>query len=429
MVFSITLIGALIIFCLTIGVPIGISIGAATAVTMYFTCKIPLISITQNAFTALDTFPLLAVPLFILSGNLMSYGGISRRLVKLADSIVGAVSGGLAMVTVVACMFFSAISGSAVATVSGIGGFMIPEMIKKKYDGSFAAALTAAAGSLGVIIPPSISFVVYGVITGASIGKLFIAGIIPGILLGLGLIAGAYTISKRENYPKGEGYRSFRDFFASLKDSFAAVMVPVIILGGIYGGVFTPTEAAGVSVVYSLLIGIFVYKELDRQKLVDAFLDTILVNGAVTFMIGLSMSFARFLTTSGIPQYITAQLLSFTESTVLTLLLINILFLVVGCFIDNLSAAIILIPILMPIIDNYGVDLIHFGVISTVALAIGFITPPYGPNLFVASAISGMPIEKITRKVWVFCGILTAILMLITYVPAISLGLVDLVYN
>jgi len=429
MLFTVFLIFGLIAFCLTIGVPIGISIGAATAVTMYFTSKIPLISITQNAFTALDTFPLLAVPLFILSGNLMSYGGISRRLVKLADSLVGAVTGGLAMVTVMACMFFSAISGSAVATVSGIGGFMIPEMKKKKYDDAFSAALTAAAGSLGVIIPPSISFVVYGVMTGVSIGQLFIAGIIPGVLLGFGLMGGAYIISKKENYPRGESYHSLKDFLVSLKESAAAVMVPVIILGGIYGGVFTPTEAAGVAVVYSLIVGIFIYKEIDRENLVHALLDTVLINGAVTFMMGLSMSFARFLTTSGIPQYITMQLLEFTQSSALTLLLINILLLIVGCFVDNLSAAIILIPILMPIINNYGIDPIHFGVISTVALAIGFITPPYGPNLFVASAISGVSIERITKKIWAFCAILSAILIVITYVPAISLGLVNLIYK
>ena len=261
------LVFGLIAFTMTIGVPIGIAVGVSTAVTMYLTSNTPLVFISQNAFTALDSFPLLAVPLFILSGNLMSYGGISRRLVRLADSMVGFVTGGLAMVTVMACMFFSAISGSSVATVSGIGSFMIPEMRKKKYDAGFAAALTAAAGSLGVIIPPSISFVVYGVMTGVSIGELFIAGIIPGLLLGFAMMAVAYIVSKKNDYPKGETYPSMKDFIASLKDSFAAIMVPVIILGGIYGGIFTPTEAAGVAVVYSLFVGWFVYKELSGEKL------------------------------------------------------------------------------------------------------------------------------------------------------------------
>lgn len=423
------LVFGLIALTMTIGVPIGIAVGVSTAVTMYLTSNVPLISISQNAFTALDSFPLLAVPLFILSGNLMSYGGISRRLVRLADSMVGFVTGGLAMVTVMACMFFSAISGSSVATVSGIGSFMIPEMRKKKYDAGFAAALTAAAGSLGVIIPPSISFVVYGVMTGVSIGELFIAGIVPGLLLGFTLMAVAYMISKKNDYPKGETYPSMKDFFVSLKDSFAAIMVPVIILGGIYGGIFTPTEAAGVSVVYSLFVGWFVYKELSGEKLFSAFLETVLVNGAVTFMIGLSMAFARFLTIAGVPRFITTSVLEFTQNGALTLLLVNVIFLVVGCFIDNLSAAIILVPILLPVVKSFGVDPLHFGVISTVALAIGFITPPYGPNLFVASAISGVSIEKITRKVWFFCAALICVLLLITYVPVLSLGLVHLVYR
>ncbi len=417
-----------IVFCLTIGVPIGISIGTATALTMLFTTKIPLIVISQNAFTALDSFPLLAVPLFILSGNLMSYGGISRRLVALSEALVGAVAGGLGIVTVLACMFFSAISGSSVATVSAIGSFMIPEMAKKKYDPGFAAALAASAGSLGVIIPPSISFVVYGVMTGVSIGELFTAGIIPGILLGLAMMAVCYFVSVKRGYPKGVRY-SWKETWKVFMDSFWAVMIPVIILGGIYGGVFTPTEAAAVAGVYSLFIGFFVYKELNRETLWNAFLDTVLVNGAVTFMIGLSMAFARYLTMAGIPKAVTDALLAFTQSGVVTLFLINVILLIVGCFIDNISAAIILTPILLPVVTSFGVDPVHFGVIITVALAIGFITPPYGPNLFVASAISGVRIEGIIRNIWTFCIVLTLVLFVITYVPFLSMGLVHMLYK
>ncbi len=425
---TVILIFALIAGCLTIGVPIGISVGFATAVIMYFSTNIPLIFISQNAFTALDSFTLLAVPLFILSGNLMSYGGIAQRLVKLADQLVGFITGGLAMVTVMACMFFSAISGSSVATVSGIGAFMIPEMSKKKYDPGFAAALTAAAGSLGVIIPPSISFVIYGVITGASIGDLFIAGIIPGIMLGIALMVVAYWISKKKNYPKSGMNLSFRELWLSLRESFWAILVPVIILGGIYGGIFTPTEAAGVAVVYSLFVGLFIYKELDKENLFLAFRDTVLVNGTVTFMIGLSMAFARFLTVSGVPAFLIRALTNFTQSATVTLLLLILILLVVGCFVDNISATIILVPILLPVAESYGVDIVHFGVIITVALAIGFITPPYGPNLFVASAISKVSIEKITRHVWLFCVALIGVLLLITFMPSLSLGLLEILY-
>lgn len=429
MLVSVLLIFGAIALFLTIGVPIGISVGVSTAIAMYFTSSTPLIVISQNAFTALDSFPLLAVPLFILSGNLMGYGGISRRLVKLADSLVGFVTGGLAMVTVMACMFYSAISGSAVATVSGIGSFMIPEMKKKKYDAGFAAALTAASGSLGVIIPPSISFVIYGIITGVSIGELFIAGIIPGILLGLGLMLVAYMVSRKNKYPKGEAFPSSKELLASFKDSFAALLVPVIILGGIYGGIFTPTEAAAVSVVYSLIVGLFVYRELNGENLFQAFLDTIVVNGAVTFMLGLSMAFARFLTIAGIPKFITTLLLELTGSRSLTLLVINVVLLIAGCFIDNISAAIIFVPILLPVVTSFGVNPVHFGVITTVALAIGFITPPYGPNLFVASSISGVSIEGITRHVWPFFFILTVILFVLTYMPSLSMGLVNMFYH
>ncbi len=429
MLISVLLIFGGIALFLTIGVPIGISVGVSTAIAMYFTSSTPLIVISQNAFTALDSFPLLAVPLFILSGNLMGYGGISRRLVKLADSLVGFVTGGLAMVTIMACMFFSAISGSSVATVSGIGSFMIPEMKKKKYDAGFAAALTASAGSLGVIIPPSISFVIYGIITGVSIGELFIAGIIPGILLGLGLMLVAYLVSRKNKYPKGEACPSPKELLTSFKDSFAALLVPVIILGGIYGGIFTPTEAAAVAVVYSLIVGLFIYRELNGENLFQAFLDTIVVNGAVTFMLGLSMAFARFLTIAGIPKFITAMLLELTGSRSVTLLVINVVLLIVGCFIDNISAAIIFIPILLPVATSFGVNPVHFGVITTVALAIGFITPPYGPNLFVASSISGVSIERITRHVWPFFFILTVILFVLTYMPSLSMGLVNMFYH
>lgn len=421
---EIALLFGLLIFSLAIGIPIGIGLGLSTAVTLALTSPIPLIMISQNAFAALDSFPLLAIPLFMLAGSLMSYGGISKRLVALADSLVGFITGGLAMVTVTACMFFGAISGSGPATVSAIGSFMIPAMKKKSYGDGFASALTAAAGSIGVIIPPSIPFVIYGVVSGASIGEMFLAGIVPGIVIGLGLMLACYFIAKKRGFPKGETLPTAKGLWVSFKDAVWALLVPLIILGGIYGGVFTPTEAAVVAVVYSLLIGRFVYRELDMKTTYEAFREAALVNGATTFMIGLSMAFARYLTMEQIPVKLANGLLGISSNFVVILLLINVFLLVIGCFVDNISSMIILTPILLPVVEKLGMDPVHFGVMMTVALATGFVTPPYGANLFVASAVSGVKMEKIARNMVPFFVVLVACLLLFSFVPGLSMGLV-----
>jgi len=406
---------------LALSLPIGISLGFATALTLIYTDSVPLIMIAQNAFAALDSFPLLAIPFFMLAGSLMSYGGISKRLVTLANAMVGAVIGGLAMVTVTACMFFAAISGSGPATVSAIGSFMIPAMKGKNYDDDFAAALTAAAGSIGVIIPPSIPFVIYGVVSGVSVGEMFVSGIIPGIIIGLSLMAMSYRIAKKKKYPRAEKSVAIGKAF---KEAWWALMVPVIILGGIYGGIFTPTEAAVVASVYALLIGKFVYKELDFNTIYDAFKDAALVNGATTFMIGLSMSFAAFLAMEQVPARICEWMLSLSSSPAMILLIINILLLIVGCFVDNISSMIILTPILLPIVTKIGIDPVHFGLVMTVALATGFVTPPYGANLFVASAVSGVNMVRLSKAVAPLILVMISCLFLFTYIPAISMSLV-----
>ncbi len=417
---------AVLTACLALSIPIGISLGIATAVVLWLTSDIPLIMISQNAFAALDSFPLLAIPLFMLAGSLMSHGGISRRLVALADSLVGFISGGLAMVTVTACMFFGAISGSGPATVSAIGSFMIPAMKKKQYGDGFAAALTAAAGSIGVIIPPSIPFVIYGVVSGASIGEMFMAGVIPGVIIGLALMSVSYVIAKRRGYPKSDTPPTASGLWKAFREAFWALLVPLIILGGIYGGIFTPTEAAVVAVVYSLFIGRFVYRELDGAATYRAFRDAALVNGATTFMIGLSMGFAQYLTMEQIPVKIAAAMLTISSNYVVIILLIIALLLVVGCFVDNISSMIILTPILLPVVQRLGMEPVHFGLVMTVALATGFITPPYGANLFVASAVSGVRIEKISRNMIPFFAALVGCLLLFAFVPALSMGLVRL---
>lgn len=406
---------------LFIGVPIGYAIGIATVITIaVFTPLSPMI-IAQNAIAGVDSFPLLAIPFFMLAGNLMRSGGIARRLVDFFQSIIGHVTGGLGMVTIVVCMFFAAISGSAVATVSAVGAFMIPEMVKHGYSKSFAAAITAAAGTIGVIIPPSIPFVIYGVVANASITKMFTAGILPGVLMGVALMIVCYIVSKKNGYVGSDERKSAKEIWTAFKEAFWAILSPVIILGGIYSGIFTPTEAAVVSVVYSLIVGVFIYKELDYKETYVAFRDAIDVNGATTFMIGLSAAFAVLLTLEKIPLKIAMFITGLSDNGIIILLLINAFLLLVGMFIDNIPATIILSPILLPVAVKLGMDPITFGVMLTMNLAIGFCTPPYGINLFVASAISKVDMGLLSRKIlWPIIGLL-AVLALVTYVDPVTM--------
>lgn len=406
---------------LFIGVPIGFAIGIATVITIaVFTPLSPMI-IAQNAIAGVDSFPLLAIPFFMLAGNLMRSGGIARRLVDFFQSIIGHVTGGLGMVTIVVCMFFAAISGSAVATVSAVGAFMIPEMVKHGYSKSFAAAITAAAGTIGVIIPPSIPFVIYGVVANASITKMFTAGILPGVFMGVALMIVCYIVSKKNGYVGSDERKSAKEIWTAFKEAFWAILSPVIILGGIYSGIFTPTEAAVVSVVYSLIVGVFIYKELDYKETYAAFRDAIDVNGATTFMIGLSAAFAVLLTLEKIPLKIAMFITGLSDNGIIILLLINAFLLLVGMFIDNIPATIILSPILLPVAVKLGMDPITFGVMLTMNLAIGFCTPPYGINLFVASAISKVDMGLLSRKIlWPIIGLL-AVLALVTYVDPVTM--------
>jgi C4-dicarboxylate transporter DctM subunit len=423
-VFLFVLMGSL----MSASIPIGISIGIATAISMKLFSGVPLILIPQYCFTAIDSFPLLAIPYFTLAGNLMGGSGISKRIVLFAESLVGFITGGLAMITITACMFFAAISGSGPATVSAIGSFMIPQMKEKKYDGAFAAALAAAAGSIGIIIPPSIPFVLYCVITGASVSDLFLAGVIPGIMIGLALMITSYFIAKKRNYPVAVDSFSFTRVLRAFRVSFWALLVPVIIMGGIYGGVFTPTEAAVVGVFYALFVGFFIHRELTIDGVLNALRETIVVNGAGTFILGLSMSFATYLTMEQIPMRVGEWIVSISSSKYAVLLLINVFLLIVGCFIDNLSSMIILTPIFLPVVQGLGVDVVHFGLFMTVALGIGFVTPPFGSNLFVASTVSRERIDKISVNAVPFILVMTVVLFVLTYVPWFSLALVRLAH-
>ncbi|WP_394121510.1 TRAP transporter large permease [Planococcus donghaensis] len=423
---TIALLFGTLFICLLIGVPIAIALGVSALTAIYFGTTLPLSIITQKAFTSLDSFPLLAIPFFMLAGILMGKGGVSKRLLAFASALVGWMTGGLSMVTIVACMFFAAISGSGPATVAAIGGFMIPAMIARNYDGGFASAVSASAGSIGVIIPPSIPFVLYGVIGGVSVGSMFLAGIIPGLIIGSGLLLTAYIISKIRGYKPEPGEATsivFKDVLKTFWDAKWALLIPVIILGGIYGGIFSPTEAAVVAVVYAIIIGKFVYRELSWKGLYESFREAIVINATTMIIIGLSVSFAYFMTIEQIPGEISDYLTALSTNPLVILLAINLLLLVVGMFIDTISALVVLTPILLPIVVAVGVDPVHFGVILVANLAIGFVTPPLGVNLFVASSVGGVRFERIAYAVLPFLLSMIVCLLIITFIPALSLWL------
>lgn len=407
----------LLLFFGCLSLPVGIALGFATMLTLILATNIDPIMVTQCAVAGLDSFTLMAIPFFMLAGNFMRYGGISKRLLDLADNIVGFFTGGLGAITTVTAMFFAAISGSGPATVSAVGSFMIPEMEKKGYDRGYATALSAAAGTIGVIIPPSIPFVIYGVATETSIADLFLAGFIPGILLGVAFLIYNYFVAKKRGWI-GNGRRfNVKALWVSFKNAFWALLSPVIILGGIYSGFFTPTEAAAVACVYTFIIGTFVYKEIRWKEFIDCMMDTVVVAGATTFAVGMATSFSYILTLEEVPVSVSSFVLSLTDNKILILLVINLFLLVVGMFMDNICSCTILAPILLPVVASYGVNPVHFGIIMTLNLAIGFITPPYGANLFVGSAIGKIPFQRIVKWIWGFIAAAVIALMVVTYFP------------
>ncbi|MDT8861477.1 TRAP transporter large permease [Alkalihalobacillus sp. MEB130] len=411
---------------LLLSVPIGIALGLATLVTIVYSGSLPLDFLAQGLVTSIDSFPLMAVPFFILAGEIMSKGGISERLFRVANAVVGDKTGGFAIATIITCMFFAAISGSGPATVAAIGGIMIPAMVRQGYDKKFATAVVCAAGSLGVIIPPSIPMVIYGVVGSVSIGNMFIAGIVPGLFVALGLIVWTYIYSRKKGYRGLAKKSSFKDFLHATWDAKWALLVPIIILGGIYGGIFTPTEAAVIAVIYGLFAGAVFYRELKMKDLPKVIVDSALTTATVLIIVGTATAFGRLLTIERIPNQIASALLSISENKIIIILLITLLLLIVGCFMDTLAAIIILTPILLPIAVNIGIDPIHFGIIMVVNLAIGFITPPLGVNLFVGSGISGLSIEAISRAILPFFVAMIITLLIITFIPEISLYLVSL---
>ncbi len=419
---ALVVFGALIV-SLILTVPIGFSLGIASLSYILYTKQLTFGFITQNLVTGADSFPIMAIPFFVFAGELMGGGGISRRLLNVANVYFGRIRGGLAIVTVVVCMFFAAISGSGPATVAAVGGMVVPTMLQKGYDKKFVLALIAAAGSIGVIIPPSIPMVVYSVTTNSSVSKLFMAGFIPGIIIGIVLIGYSYYYARKMGYKGDTEPFTVKRALKETWDAKWALLSPVIILGGIYGGIFTPTEAAAVSVIYSLVIGCLVYKEMNFKQLLDVTKNACETTATILIVIGCAAGFSKVLTLGRIPTTVATFLTSLTDSKIVILLLINVLLLIVGCFMETLCAIMILAPILFPVVTAMGVDVTHFGIIMVVNLAIGFITPPLGVNLFVASRVGETTLDNVIKGIIPFLVLMIATLMLITYVPAISLFL------
>ncbi len=422
------LIGMFIFFfvMLFIGMPVAFSLGLSTA--FYFLVEhIPLITLPQKMFSGMNSFVLLCVPGFILAGNLMNRGGITMKIIDFSNSLVGHIRGGLSLANIVASMVFAGISGTATADAASLGAILIPAMEKDGYETDFSCAVTASSSTIGPIIPPSLPMIIAGTMTGLSVSKLFVAGIIPGILLGFGMMGVSYFISCRRKHPK-RARASFKQLVSSFFNAFWALLMTLIILVGIIGGFFTPTEASIIAVIYATVVGIFIYKELKFKDLFPILLDSAKTTTAILVLIGFANVFAWILAMEQVPQMVSSALLSVTQNKFVMLLLINLLLLFVGTFMETLAALAILFPTLLSIAINVGVDPIQFAIIAVLNLVIGLTTPPVGVCLFITSTIGKISLSKIARAVLPFLGVSLVVLMLVTYIPATTLWLVGLVF-
>jgi C4-dicarboxylate transporter DctM subunit len=426
-----------VLFCvlglaLLLNFPVAIALGLSVLITILTVPGAPPISSLISSMVSLsDSFTLIAVPLFILAGEVMQTGGLSRRLVDLAFHLVGKVRAGMAYVNILASIFFAAISGSAPATVAAVGSNLIPQMHKLGYRKDFSSALTAASGMIGVLIPPSIPMIVYGVSANVSIGALFLAGIVPGLMLGVLFAITSRIIVGRTMNSQKVVIQPFEEAkiestFIVFKNAFWAILTPLIILGGIYGGVFTPTEAGAVAVVYAIIISMFVYKELNFKQLYELLFSSAKVSARILSLVLFSIAFGRLVTIAEVPQQVAMTLQSLSDNPIVIIAMLNVLLLIVGMFMETIAAIIILTPILLPVAIAAGVDPLSFGVIMTVNLAIGFCTPPLGVNLFVASSVSNVDVNKISKAILPFGLSMIIVLLITSYYPESFLFLVNL---
>jgi C4-dicarboxylate transporter DctM subunit len=415
------LLGLLLLLFL-INMPIAVAIGLAGVGALLLHGGFPLMMVIQRMLAGCDSFHLMAVPLFMFVGVLMEAGGISRRLIDFANALVGWLPGGLAAVTIISAMFFAGISGAAAADAAAVGAILIPAMKKSGYDSAFAGAVQAAGGSIGVIIPPSIPMIIFGYLTGASIGRLFAAGILPGILIGVSLVLVSTLISKRCGYGRAADF-SFARLRVTLRQALLALGAPVIILGGILGGIFTATESAAVAVVYALVIGLFVYREINFSDLPRLFIEGSVIAAVVMFIIATASIFSWIAAIESLPQMLAGGLLRLSRDPVVLLLLLNLVLLLAGTFVETTAALILLVPLLVGMQPLLGIDLIQLGVVIVTNLAIGMLTPPLGICLIVSGAISGDTIGALSRRVLPFVLVLIADLLLITFYSPLTLFL------
>jgi len=413
---------------MAIGIPVAISLGLASLLTIAFFSQDSIASMSIKLFETSEHYTLMAIPFFVLAGNLMSTGGVAKRMVRFAIAAVGHLRGGLAIASILACMLFAAVSGSSPATVVAVGSIVIAGMVKNGYTKEFAAGVICNAGTLGILIPPSIVMVVYAAVTEVSVGRMFMAGVVPGIMLGLMLMLAVWwRAGKLQITPPAKA--SGKEVLRAFRDSMWGLALLVIIMGGIYGGVFTPTEAAAVSAVYALVVAVWVYRDLRLRDLPEVFLESSKTTVMIMFIVANALLFAHVLTTERIPQVIAEQIMAVGMSPWMFLLVVNIILLIAGNFMEPTGIILILAPILFPIATQLGIDPIHLGVIMVVNMEIGMVTPPVGLNLFVTSGVTGMNLVQVTKAALPWLTVLLVFLVLVTYIPAISLALPNAMFG
>jgi C4-dicarboxylate transporter DctM subunit len=410
------------LFLLLISVPISVILAIVTAVALFFFTSSPLLVIPQQLFNALDNFVMLAVPFFILAGSIMTEGAMARRLINVMNFLVGHIRGGGAVASVVACMFFAALSGSSPATVVAIGSIMIPALVKSGYSEDFSVGLLTSAGSLGIVIPPSIPMIFYCLVMNVSVAELFMAGILPGILIGAVFIGYTLYVSRKHHWKEKKKY-TLREGVVIVREGLWGLLLPLIVLGGIYSGAFTPTEAAAVSVVYALFVEMVIYREMKWKNLKKALVGSAVLSASLLFILSCAMTFIWLLTSEQIPLRVAEFTVGFAKTWWVFLALVIILFLIMGSVMDDVSAMMILSPIFLETLRRFNIDLVHYGIVMVLVIEFGFLTPPFGLNLFVTMGITQKSLVQVSRAVAPFLVLLLIALLIITYIPSISLYL------